>query len=109
MTDHELALRAAQGFAKLWRDINSPQTLLDVAALRMERQEVDAIIDGPSVARELFDWADAHAARTRRTSVLEIESDKPLLFWGTDQGRQRDADRASADMAMRALRRGVAR
>lgn len=108
LSTHELALRAAQGFAKLWRDINSPQTLLDVAAQRMERQEVAAIIEGPSVAREMFDWADEHAEKTRR-SPLEIVSDKPLLFWGVEQGRQRDADRASADVAMRALRRGVAR
>jgi hypothetical protein len=61
------------------------------------------------VAREMFDWATAHAERTRPASALEIVSDKPLLFWGADQGRQRDANRVAADVAMRALRRGVAR
>jgi hypothetical protein len=55
----------------------------------------------------MFDWADAHAARTG--SVLEIKTDKPLLFWGAEQGRARDADRAAATAAMSALRRGVAR
>jgi hypothetical protein len=54
------------------------------------------------VAAEMFDWADSHVERTR--SPLEIQSDKPLLFWGVEQGRQRDADRAAADVAMRALR-----
>lgn len=48
------------------------------------------------------------AARTSK-SPLEIKSDKPLLFWGADQGQARDADRAAADVAMASLRRGVAR
>lgn len=49
LTDHELALRAAQGFAKLWRDIHSPETLLDVAARRLDRQEVNRILDGETL------------------------------------------------------------
>lgn len=49
LTDHELALRAAQGFAKLWRDIHSPETLLDVAARRLEREEVNRILDGETL------------------------------------------------------------
>lgn len=82
--------------------------MIDIAARRLERAEVDRIIDGPAVAREMFDWAHAHAARTSK-SPLEIKSDKPLLFWGADQGQARDADRAAADVAMASLRRGVAR
>lgn len=73
LTDHELALRAAQGFAKLWRDINSPETLLDVAALRMERQEVDAIIEGVSLPgwdRPRDEWEEA--ARRGYTDVDAI-------------------------------------
>lgn len=82
--------------------------MLALASRRLERAAVDGIIDGPSVAREMFDWADTHAARISG-SPLEIKSDKPLLFWGADQGRARDENRAAADVAMRALRRGVAR
>lgn len=79
--------------------------LLEVAARRLERAAVDRIIDGPAIAREMFDWADAHAALTSK-SPLEIKTDKPLLFWGAEQGHQRDADRAAADVAMASLRRG---
>jgi hypothetical protein len=82
--------------------------MLALAARHLERAAVEGIIEGPSVAREMFDWADAHAARTS-ASPLEIKSDKPLLFWGADQGRARDADRAAATVAMSALRRGAAR
>lgn len=82
--------------------------MLDLAARRMERVAVESIIDGPSVAREMFDWADAHAERASGSPLL-IKSDKPLLFWGADQARSRDSDRAAADVTMRALRRGVAR
>lgn len=46
LSDHELALVAAQGFVRLWRDIRSAETLLDVAAQRLERQEVNRILDG---------------------------------------------------------------
>lgn len=49
MTDHELALVAASGFARLLRDINSQETLTDLAALRLEKSEVDAIIEGESL------------------------------------------------------------
>lgn len=96
LSTHELALRAAQGFERLWRDIKADEALLVVAAKRMERMA-------------MFDWAESHAEKTRRTSVLEIESDKPLLFWGAGQGRQRDTDRKAADVAMAALRRGIVR
>lgn len=48
------------------------------------------------------------AARTSG-SPLEIKTDKPLLFWGADQGRARDERRAAADVAMSALRRSIAR
>jgi hypothetical protein len=98
LSTHELALRAAQGFAKLWRDINSEETLLDVAAKRMESM---------SVAREMMDWAESHAEKTR--SPLDIVTNKPLLFWSAEHARQRDADRKAATAAMSALRRGVAR
>jgi hypothetical protein len=37
VTDHELAARTAQGFAKLLRDIYSEETLLDLAALKLKR------------------------------------------------------------------------
>lgn len=73
MTDHELALVAAQGFARLWRDINSPETLLDVAARRIEREEVDAIIEGESLPgweRPRDEWAEA--ARRGYTDVDAI-------------------------------------
>lgn len=82
--------------------------MLALAGRRLERAAVEGIIDGPSVAREMFDWADAHAARIGGSPLL-IETDKPLLFWGKDQARAQDADRRAADVAMRALRRGVAR
>lgn len=49
MTDHELAMVAASGFARLLRDINSQETLTDLAALRLEKSEVDAIIEGESL------------------------------------------------------------
>lgn len=82
--------------------------MLALASRHLERAAVEGIIDGPSVAREMFDWADAHAVRISG-SPLEIKSDKPLLFWGADQGRARDERRKVADVAMSALRRGVAR
>jgi len=37
LTDRELALIAAQGFARLLRDINSSETMLDLVALRLKR------------------------------------------------------------------------
>lgn len=52
MTDHELALVAAQGFAKLLRDINSQETKADLAA----------IVEGESLPgweRPRDEWAEA--------------------------------------------------
>lgn len=101
LSDHALALRAAQGSPNCGGDINSQETLLDVAARRLER------MSSPSVASEMMDWAESHAEKTR--SILEIESDKPLLFWGVEKGRQRDKYRKAADVAMAALRKRIAR
>lgn len=93
LSTHELALRAAQGFERLWRDIKADEALLVVAAKRMERMA-------------MFDWAESHA---EKTSPLDIVTNKPLLFWSAEHARQRAADRKAADVAMRALRRGIAR
>ena len=51
LSDHELALLAASGFERLWRDIHSSETLLDVAARSLER------ISSPGHDRGL-DWFD---------------------------------------------------
>lgn len=72
LTDHQLALRAAQGFAKLWRDINSQETLTDLAALRLDT-EVDQIIEGVSLPgwdRPRDEWEEA--ARRGYTDIDAI-------------------------------------
>lgn len=74
LTDHELALRAAQGFAKLLRDIRSQETLTDLAALRMEsNREADRIIEGvslPGWERPRDEWDEA--ARRGFTDVWDV-------------------------------------
>jgi hypothetical protein len=73
LSDHELGLLAAIGFKRLWRDIHSSETLVDVAARRIERQEVNRIIDGvslPGWERPRDEWEEA--ARRGYTDVDAI-------------------------------------
>lgn len=58
-----MAHRHIAGFVKLARDIRSQETLTDLAAIRMDSREVDAIIEGESLPgwerpRDWFDTAD---------------------------------------------------
>jgi hypothetical protein len=57
MSEHDLALRTAQGFAKLLRDIYSEETLLDLAALKLKRMSTPdgETLPGHERARSWFD------------------------------------------------------